>query len=153
MNDKAQVSLEYLLLFFAVIIILSVISLPLLYDSIETTQDILLVVETKNTLNHLSDEIKVVHTDYYTQKTASVYIPENMKLEYRTSSGKHYLSANIKLSDNTTKTVKQEVPCKISFRNNPSYYYNNLNKRWYNNVEIKWLKANDNTTSIDLYFK
>ena len=153
MNDKAQVALEYLLIFFVTIIILTVISLPLLSESVDNMQDMLTVAETKNTLTKLSDEIKLVHAmDFPSQKTTSVYIPSNMKLEYKTSNNKHYLYANVYLSHNTTKAVMTEIPCKVSFRENPNYYYNNLYRRWYNNVEIKWISS-DNATNIDLYFK
>ena len=75
-----------------------------------------------------------------------------MKIEYRLSYGRHYLSTNIRLNDNTTKTVMTEVPCKVSFKNNPNYYYTNVYNRWYYNTEFKWINSTQ-AKNVDINFK
>ena len=118
MNNKGQLSLEYLFIFMITLILFSIISLPTFTESIENTNDIINVVKTENTLNELSSEVKYIYySDIGTKKVKDVYIPVNMKLEYKLKSSKHYLYTKVKLNDNKTKEIYVEVPCKVTFKN------------------------------------
>lgn len=153
MNDTGQLSLEYTFIFMILLLVFSLISIPLLTESLKNTQDITDVVKTENTLNQLSSAVKYVYySDDGTKIVKSIYIPKDLKIEYKTSSGKHYLSTKINLNDNTTKTVMKEVPCKVTFKNNPNYYYSNVYNRWYYNTEFKWIN-NNKTSNVDINFK
>jgi uncharacterized protein (UPF0333 family) len=153
MNDKGQLSLEYIFIFMIMLIIFTIISIPLLAESLQNTEDVINIIKTDNTLKQLSSEVKYIYySDEGTKKVKSVYIPENMKLEYKQSYGRHYLSTKIKLNDNSTKEMMAEVPCKVTFKNNPNYYYTSLYNRWYYNVEFKWLEGNK-TMNVDINFK
>lgn len=153
MNDKAQLTLEYILLFMIMLIVFSIISIPLLINSISDINDIKDTVEVKNTLISLSNDVNLVYSSGRGNiHIRSIYIPSDMKIEYKTSSGRHYLSSNVKLND-STKEVKTEVPCKVTFKNNPSYYYTTVYNRWYYNVEVKWINVNNSSSSIDINFK
>jgi len=153
MNNKGQLSLEYVFIFMLTLIIFSIISIPLFIESIENTNDIINVVKTENTLNELSSEVKYIYySDIGTKKVKDIYIPSDMKLEYKLKSSKHYLYTKVKLNDNNTKEIYVEVPCKVTFKNNPNYYYSNLYNRYYYNVEFKWLEGNK-TSNVDINFK
>lgn len=153
MNSEGQISLEYLFIFMIVLLIFSLISIPTLIESIENIDDAVNVIECKNALIQISNEVKLIYySDIGTKKVKSINIPHNMKLEYKLYGNKHYLSTNIVLNDNGTKNIMVEVPCKVSFKNNPTYYYSSLYKRWYYNVEFKWIKNNEGY-NVDVNFK
>ena len=154
MDIKGQIALEYLLIFFVFIIILSVISIPLLTDSIETTDDMTNSVMTKSFLTEVQKNVKLIDSlDVGSKHTFSVLVPSNMTLYYNNEYGKHYISTTLKLSDNTKKTIKVEVPCKVSFNSNVNYYYVTLKKGWYYNVEVKYLTSSNGERNINVNFK
>lgn len=153
MNDVGQLSMEYIFIFMLLLIIFSLISIPLLTESVKNTEDVADVVKAENALNQLSSEVKYVYySDEGTRIVKSIYVPLDMKVEYKTSSGRHYLSTKVNLNDNSTKTVMVEVPCKVTFKNNPNYYYSNVYNRWYYNTEFKWIE-NNKTSNVDINFK
>lgn len=153
MNDVGQLSMEYIFIFMLLLIIFSLISIPLLTESVKNTEDVADVVKAENALNQLSSEVKYVYySDEGTRIVKSIYVPLDMKVEYKTSSGRHYLSTKVNLNDNSTKTVMVEVPCKVTFKNNPNYYYSNVYNRWYYNTEFKWIE-NNKTSNVDISFK
>ncbi|MBO7719439.1 MAG: hypothetical protein J6S29_04710 [Methanosphaera sp.] len=153
MNDVGQLSMEYIFIFMLLLIIFSLISIPLLTESVKNTEDVANVVKAENALNQLSSEVKYVYySDEGTRIVKSIYVPLDMKVEYKTSSGRHYLSTKVNLNDNSTKTVMVEVPCKVTFKNNPNYYYSNVYNRWYYNTEFKWIE-NNKTSNVDINFK
>lgn len=151
---KGQMSLEYLLIFFVTIIILSSVILPLLTSSTETVDDITDAVKAKNTLVELASTVNMVYSsDSGTVKLTSIHIPSNMRIEYKYTNNTHYLYTRITLKDNTKKDLYVQVPCKITFNDNPSYYYNYVYDRWYYNVEVKWITSNSGEKSINIKFK
>ncbi|MDO5825898.1 MAG: hypothetical protein Q4Q22_05920 [Methanosphaera sp.] len=153
MNNIGQLSLEYIFIFLILLIIFSIISVPLLTESMENTQDVSDVVKCKNTLSQLAGEVKFVYySDEGTKIVKSIHIPKDMKIEYKSYNGRHYLSTNVRLNDNSTKNVMVEIPCKVTFKNNPNYYYTNVYNRWYYNVEFKWISSNK-TSNVDINFK
>jgi uncharacterized protein (UPF0333 family) len=153
-DKKGQIALEYLLLFFIVLIILSVISVPLLMENMELTTDMTTSVEVKSFLTEVGKNVKLMYSmEKDSKRTFSVYVPCNMTLYYNKYSNGHFLSTTIILSDTTRKNVKLQVPCDVSF----SGYINNhnvrLEKSWYYNTEVKWYTSRNGTRSINVNFK
>lgn len=154
MDFKAQVSMEYLLIFFISIIILSTISLPFMIQEIDTIEDTRTCMEAKSMLVEVADNIQMVYSsDIGTKKNIAIKSPCSMNISYRQNGSRHYLYTYIKLSNNTHKWIGVEVPCQVSFTNKPNYSYTTLkNNWWYYNTEVKWLESN-NTRSVNVYFK
>ena len=154
MDIKGQITLEYLLIFFVLIIILSVISMPFLLSSLETTNDITTAIETKSFLSEVQKNIKIIYAlDVGSKRTLSIYVPCDLKLYYNNNYDKHYLSTTLTMSDNTRKTVKVEVPCDVSFNGYINNHYVSLKKSWYHNTEVKWYTSSNGTRSINVNFK
>jgi uncharacterized protein (UPF0333 family) len=154
MDIKGQIALEYLLIFFVLIVILSVISIPLLISSLETTTDVTNAIETKSFLSEVQKNIKIIFSlDVGSKRTLSIYVPRDLRLYYNYDFGKHYLSTTLTLSDNTKKTIKIEVPCDVSFNGYINNHYVSLKKSWYYNTEVKWYTSSNGTRSINVNFK
>lgn len=154
MDMKGQIALEYLLIFFILIIILSVISIPFLLDSLETSKDVTTAIETKSFLVEVEKNVKLVYAlDTGSKRTLSIYVPCDIKLYCNNNYDKHYLSTTLQLSDNSKKTIKVEVPCDVSFSGYINNHYVSLKKSWYYNTEIKWYTSSNGTRSINVNFK
>ncbi len=154
MQSKGQISLEYLLVIFIMIIILTVITIPLVIDSLEKTNDITTVLKVKDSMVEVANAIKIVSSSPFgTKKTISVNIPMDMKIFYNSVSDRNYIKSNIKLSDGYSKAVTVEVPCKVTFNGNSNNYYASLHERWYYNTSVQWIYANDGSSSINVNFK
>lgn len=154
MDIKGQATLEYLLIFFVLIIILSIVSIPLLLSSLETAADVTSAIETKSFLTEVQKNIKIIYSlDVGSKRTLSIYVPCDMKLYHNYNFDKHYLSTTLTLSDNTKKTVKVEVPCDVSFNGYINNHYVTLNKSWYYNTEVKWYTSSNGTRSINVNFR
>ena len=140
MDSRAQVSLEYLLIFLISLSILSMFSIPLIEDTVSDVNDIKKSMDIKNTLIELSNNVNLVHASGYgSKKTISMNIPCNM-------------NSYCVLSDNTKKEIEVEIPCRVSFNNKPTYYYTSLKKQWYYNIEVKWIEYNDDYF-MNIYFR
>ncbi len=155
MDSKAQIAIEYLLIFFISMILLSIISIPFVIEEVDTLNDIKTTMEVKNTLNELSHNIEVIYSsDYGSQRIISIKSPTRMNISCKQNSSKYYIYSYVTLSDNTKKWVGVEVPCKITFNNKPNYSYTTLSENWwYYNTEIKWINATSDIKSINIYFK
>lgn len=156
MDNNGQLSLEYLLIFFVSIIILSIISIPLVYDTMDNINDIKKTVEVKNSLTEIANNVHIIYsTDYCTKKTVPIQIHDNMTIYCNNASknNNYYIYSYVKLSDNSSKKVIVQVPTKVSFKGNSKYYYNKLYERWYYNTEFKWIKSSTGNYNIDIYFK
>lgn len=154
MDRRGQVAMEYMLIFFIVLIILSTISVPLVTDEINNVNDVASSVKAKNMLVNIAGTVNMVYSsDYGSMRTISVDCPIKSRVYYKSISNKHYIYTYVLLSDNSTKEMRVQVPCKVSFNNNPSYYYSYLNKRWYYNTEVKWINSSKGYDSVNVYFK
>lgn len=154
MDNKGQIALEYLLIFFILLIILSIITIPLLYEGIEATNDVTKTVKVKSFLTELQKNVKLIYSlDTGSKRTIGVYVPSDMVIYYTLRSGRHYVYTNLMLSDGSNKRVELEMPCKVSFNNNSNHYYSSLRKRWYYNVEVRWIESANGERSINIIFK
>lgn len=155
MMDKiGQIALEYLLIFFVVLIIISTVTIPFLYDSIESTNDISSSVKVKSLFTEIQKNVKIIYSlDIDSKRTISLYVPEDMVLYHTTRNGKNYIYTTITLSDESKKRIELEMPCKISFNGNSNHYYSSLKNRWYYNTEVKWVESTSGERSININFK
>lgn len=154
MEDNGQVAVEYLLIFFISVIILSIISVPLVITSIEDLNDVKDTMEVKNTLIELSNTARIIYSsDYGSMKTVSVKSPSDMNIYYKYVGGNHYIYSYVTLSSGKRKEVRVQTPCRISFNNKSTYYYVNLHNRWYYNTEVKWINSSTGVMSVNIYFK
>lgn len=154
MDFKGQVALEYLLVFFVLLTILSVITLPLVSNVLETSNEVITVIETKSFLVDLQKNIKLVYSlDVESKRSLSVYVPCDMKLFFSESSHKKFLSTTLTFSDNSRKTLKVEVPCEVSFNGHINNRYVYLKKSWYHNTEVKYIAYSNAKGCINVNFK
>lgn len=154
MDFKGQLALEYLLIFFVLLIILSAVTVPFLSESIESTNDITKSVEIKSMLTEVEKNVRLINVlDFDSKRTVSIYVPEDLVLYHTIRSGRNYIYTTVTLSDNTKKRIELEMPCKVTFNDNSNHYYSSLKKRWYYNVEIKWIESSTGERSININFK
>ena len=153
MENKGQLSLEYMLFFLISLIILSVITLPLMADSLEDVNDMTSGVEAKDLLVEISNAVKIINSmDDSSKKTISVKAPQNLTIYSSTSSNKYYLYTYITLSDNSSKRVQVSVPKRVCFNNRTNYYYVRLREGYYYNVEVSCIKSSTNESFINVNF-
>ncbi|RAP53642.1 MAG: hypothetical protein BZ138_00235 [Methanosphaera sp. rholeuAM270] len=154
MDTKGQIALEYLLMFFVVLIIISTITIPLLYSGIETADDLAEGVKVKSMLTEISKNVQLISVlDDNSKRSVSIYVPGDLVLYYRLHDNRHYIYTTLTLSDSSRRKIEVEVPCKVSFNNNSNHYYSSLKNRWYYNVEIKWVESADGQRSVNVGFK
>lgn len=128
--------------------------MPLLSDSVETTNDITNTIEVKNTLNVLSKNIKIINSlDSSSRMNISINVPSDMIIYSSSSNNKNYIYTTVTLSNGTKKRVQVEVPCKISFNGNVNHYYSSLKKRWYYNTEISVLSSDNGQKNVNINFR
>ncbi len=142
MDFKGQVALEYLMIFFVLLVVFSAITLPLILNSLETVNEVECAIETKSFLVELQRNVKLVHSmDVDSKRSLSVNVPCDLKLFYQVYSGKGYLSATLTFSDNSRKVLRVEVPCEVSFNGHANNHYVSLKKSWYYNVEVRYVNS------------
>lgn len=154
MDFKGQIAMEYLLLFFVFILVLSVITIPLILNAMESSNEIITTIETKSLLVELQRNIKLAYSmDVDSKRTFSVYVPCDMKLFYGVNSDRKYLSTTLLYSDNSRKTLRVEVPCEVNFNGYANNHYVLLKKSWYYNVEVKYVSFSNGKKGINVNFK
>ena len=153
MDSRAQVSLEYLLIFLISLSILSMFSIPLIEDTVSDVNDIKKSMDIKNTLIELSNNVNLVHASGYgSKKTISMNIPCNMNIYYKTKIVDIIFIHIVFYLIIQKKEIEVEIPCRVSFNNKPTYYYTSLKKQWYYNIEVKWIEYNDDYF-MNIYFR
>ncbi len=112
MDNKGQVSLEYLLIFAVTLIILIVFTLPLLHESMGNTFDVSNSIKTKSDLSKLSQAIKQV---YGQGQGSRITIGIDTESPVKINVAKNYVSSKIKLNDGQYKEIK--IPVKSKLKN------------------------------------
>ncbi|WP_304125504.1 hypothetical protein [Methanosphaera cuniculi] len=155
MNNKGQITLEYMLIFFISIILITTVVLPFLCEEIDTVDDIKTTMQTKAMLNELSNNVNMIYSsEYGTCKNIAIKTPSRLNLSYTQNGSRNYISTYITLNNNSRRWVGVEVPCSISFANKPNYRYTVVKSNWwYYNTEVKWIKSDDGSMSININFK
>lgn len=94
MENKGQVSAEYLLLLVVILIILASVSIPLVGKSITSTLDVSTASDTQNAIQSIANAVNIVYANGPgAKRTIDVYIPQ---------------SGNLNV-DNTAKIIYQEL--------------------------------------------
>ena len=102
-DDRGQVSLEYMLIFAISLILLAVFTLPLTERTIENTLDVSDTLDVKSDLSKMSLAVKEVYGQGQGSKQ-TIHIVSSKDLQVNVAD--NYISCTLKLNDGQTKTEK-----------------------------------------------
>jgi len=128
MDNKGQISAEYLLLVVVFIVILASVTIPMASKSIDTSMDVSQVSDAKTAVESIANAADVIYANGPgSKRTIDVYIPQSTNLEATGNT----TGMDIGLSDATTKFVNATI----------KYTFNNTNvavaKGWHS-VQLQW---------------
>lgn len=110
MDDKGQVSLEYLLIFAVSFIVLIAFTLPLLEGSMSTTFDVSDSLELKSDLSKLSQAIMQV---YGQGQGSRIAVDLDINSPVKINIADNYVSSKIMLKNKQYKEIKIPVKSKL----------------------------------------
>ena len=141
MDYRGQISAEYLLLIVVILVILSAVTIPLMGQSIDATNDISWTSDAKNAVTSIANAVNIVYANGpQAKRSLTVRIPQN---EMQLSSDDNYLFLDVPLSDDSTnKIVNATINYPVTFNTDT------LDKKWYE-VVIYWDVGSD---SINVNF-
>jgi uncharacterized protein (UPF0333 family) len=141
MDDRGQISAEYLLLIVVILVILGSISIPLMGKSIDASNDISWTSDAKNAVNSIANAVNLVYANGPSSKRSlAVYIPRDGMQVQSTS---NILKLTTPLSSGgANKTVNATINYPITSN------LATLNKNYYN-VTVYW---DVGKTSINVNF-
>lgn len=102
-DDRGQVSLEYMLIFAISLILLAVFTLPLTEKTIENTLDVSDTLDVKSDLSKMSLAVKEVYGQGQGSKQ-TIHIVSSKDLQVDVAD--NYISCTLKLNDGQSKTEK-----------------------------------------------
>lgn len=103
MDNKGQVSLEYMLIFAASLILLIVFTLPLAEMTVENTLDVSDTLDAKSDLSKISQTVKEVYGQGQGSKqTLHIVCSQDLTVDV----ANNYVSCNLKLKDGSSKAEK-----------------------------------------------
>ena len=102
-DDRGQVSLEYMLIFAISLILLAVFTLPLTERTIENTLDVSDTLDVKSDLSKMSLAVKEVYGQGQGSKQ-TIHIVSSKDLQVNVAD--NYISCTLKLNDGKSKTEK-----------------------------------------------
>lgn len=103
MDDRGQISLEYLLIFAVSLIILIAFTLPLVETALENTLDVSDSLNAKNELSKLSNTISQVYAEGHGSKQ-TIYLSLNREINVKISNS--YLSGSHVMHDGNIKEIR-----------------------------------------------
>ncbi len=134
LDDRGQVSLEYILIFAVSLIILIAFTMPFLNETMSDTFDVSDSLKTKVDLSKIADAIKQVYGEGEGSKqTVSINVYKPVKIDV----SNNQISSKIKLNNNQYKVEKINVHSKLktgTFK---------LNKGK-NSLVVEWPVGNEN---------
>ncbi len=134
LDDRGQVSLEYILIFAVSLIILIAFTMPFLNETMSDTFDVSDSLKTKVDLSKIADAIKHVYGEGEGSKqTVSIDVYKPVKIDV----SNNQISSKIKLNNNQYKVEKINVHSKLktgTFK---------LNKGK-NSLVVEWPVGNEN---------
>ena len=138
MDNRGQISAEYLLLMVIIILILSSVTIPLASKSIDSSNDVSQASDAKVYVTGLADAVNAVYANGPgSKRVVNVYLPQDNMVFAR---GGTTLNLTVKLSDGTTKLITANTEYPVY-----SYTYT-LPKKWYKYYVI-W-KPGENAITI-----
>lgn len=131
LDNKGQLSLEYILSSMVIILIISLISIPILLTTIDYSSDIIDSINSKNELHKITDAIDYCYSSGKGSKRI-VYVDFNRNVNLRlfNDGNKGIASINLNLSDGP-KEINDSFDC------------NNLNEnihlsKGFGKLSVKW---------------
>ena len=140
LDNKGQLSLEYVLSSMIVILIISLISVPILLTAMDYSNDIIDSINAKNELFKITDAIDFCYSSGKGSKRI-VYVDLNRNVDIRLSSdgNKGFASIDLNLSDNS-KEITSSFDCNALNENI------HLSKG-FNKIAVKW---NEDSNMIEV---
>ena len=133
-DNRAQISLEYILIFSISLIVLMIFTLPLAEDSIKNTLDVSDSLNAKYELSAIAQAIREVYGEGHGSKRTISLDSDN---KIKVSISDRYISCNLKLKSNSYKQIRE------SFKSNIKKTSITLNKG--NNViVVEWPIGSEN---------
>lgn len=129
LDDQGQLSAEYLLLLVVILLILSVITIPLVTQSIGASSDVSHVSDASNAVNNIANAVNVVYANGPgAKRTVKVYIPQDNFILNRSGT---YVNGTVNFVNGGNKTV-------VARTNYPVIPWTfNMTKGWYT-FTIQW---------------
>ena len=131
LDNKGQLSLEYVLSSMIVILIISLISVPILLTTMDYSNDIIDSINAKNELSKITDAIDFCYSSGKGSKRI-VYVDLNRNVDIRlyNDGNKGFASIDLNLSDNSKEITS-------------SFDYNGLNEnihlsKGFNKITVIW---------------
>ncbi|MDO9260521.1 MAG: class III signal peptide-containing protein, partial [Flavobacteriaceae bacterium] len=102
MDKRGQVSVEYLLVVLVLILILSVVTIPLIGNSIDASNDVSDASDAKIATDTLANAADVVYANGPgAKRTVSIYVPQNGSLSF----GNSTVALSLKYSNGTNDSI------------------------------------------------
>ena len=128
MDNKGQMSVEYLLIVLVIILVLAIVTLPLISNSIDASNDVSHSSDAKVSSTTLANAADTVYSNGPgAKRTVSFFIPETTEIQF---SGKKVIIP-ITLSNGTKQYVNSST--QYSFENKTL----DVNRGWYDAV-VSW---------------
>ena len=131
LDNKGQLSLEYVLSSMIVILIITLISVPILLAAMDYSNDIIDAINAKSELSKITDAIDFCYASGKGSKRI-VYVDfnKNVDMKLYNDGNKGLASINLNLSDNSKEITS-------------SFDYNGLNgnihlSKGFNKIAVKW---------------
>jgi len=137
MDDKGQVSFEYLMLILIGIIILGTVTIPLVGRAIDASNDVSRASDAKVAVESIANAANMVYANGPgAKRTVTFYAPRNGTIGFDQANKVIYFS--LTLSNNTVKTINATTEYGNITLNSPT-----LNRGWYKAV-VHWPNRNAN---------
>lgn len=140
LDNKGQLSLEYILSSIIVILIISLISVPILLTTIDYSNDIIDSINSKNEISKITDAIDYCYASGKgSRRIVYLDLNQNIGLKLYNNGKNGIASANMRLSDDS-----KEISCTFDC---PNLNENIHLSRGFNKIIVEW---NDESDGIDV---
>lgn len=129
MDDRGQISAEYLLLIVVIMVVLTTVTLPLVLNAVNNSNDVSWSSDAKIAVESIANAINIVYANGPgSKRTFDVYIPQDMVLTTSTAGD---VSLVVTLSDSTTKPITATTGYKLNATST------NLSRNWHT-IQVYW---------------
>lgn len=139
MENKGQVSAEYLLTVVVILIILASVSIPLVGKSVNDTMDISKSADVDNAVNSIANAVNLVYANGPgAKRTISVYMPITQTLTVNGGNLQMNVPLNTPLNGESSKNITANINYNVTI-NNPTF-----SKGWHT-VTVTWPTTGDHS--------
>ncbi|MDP3035006.1 MAG: class III signal peptide-containing protein [Methanobacteriaceae archaeon] len=132
MDKRGQVSVEYLLVILVLIVILSVVTIPLIGNSIDASNDVSDASDAKVATDTLANAADVVYANGPgAKRTVSFFVPQNGSLSF----GNSTVALSLKYSNGTNDSINSSTQYNLG--NNTT----TINSSWHT-ATVFWIVGN-----------